>query len=118
MEIATVEPMWMDRGNDPFVKAGTMAVVPHQNWDDQTQEDLPEIPPGTLLCSGQTLPRASYPELSQLYSHDGGFYQFRLPNLLAKFIVGVNPEGEYQMGDGVIYYASVPPINMPKRGLL
>lgn len=120
-EIAYVDPQMMLVDNSVVtIPVGTLAVVPHRDWDNENDEDFivesengdehwdSRLPRYTILCVGQNLPRLSYPELSPKYP-DGGFYDFYLPNLSKKFIVGINSEtNEIEWGDGVVYYQSVP----------
>ena len=109
MEIAAVDPLLLNMSEEPGIKAGMMAVILHQEglgWDDEGTDD--ELPEKTLLCAGQSLSRELYPHLSPIFSQSGGFYSFELPDLRNKFILGVTPEGEFQMGDAVIYYEDIP----------
>jgi hypothetical protein len=124
-EIIYVDPQIMLLDEDSIaIPAGTMAVIPHvplehyhEEFEKKTQaesngeeyaSDCLPLPEGTILVCAQTLRRADYPELSPLFS-DGGFYDFTLPDLTKKFIVGVNPESnEVMYGDGIVYYRSIP----------
>jgi hypothetical protein len=67
------------------------------------------LPEKTLVLVGQVLDREMYPELSRIYTDAGGFYQFTLPDMRERFIVGISDEGKFLRGDGIIYYESVPP---------
>lgn len=124
-EIIYIDPAIMLIDEEAIsIPAGTMAVIPHvplehyaEEFEKQSQaesdgagyiSDCLPLPFGTILVCEQTLRRVDYPELSVLYP-DGGFYEFTLPNLTKKFIVGVNPEtNEVMYGDGIIYHMSIP----------
>lgn len=132
-EIAAVDPrlMLLTPDENKVIPAGTLAVIPAVDWEDHERErdeayraglgqefdhatrDI--LPEGTLLCAGQHLERSDYPELSKVYHDTGTFYEFALPNLQRRFIVGISEEGEIQWGDGVVYYERVPKKNEPKH---
>jgi len=123
-EIAMVDPALMLFSEEfGTIPVGTMAVIPHvdpelrQQDDQRIADDLASdeiseskypIPEGTILLAGQILSREMYTELSPVYP-DGGYYNFPLPNLIKKFIIGFNVENnEILWGDGVVYYESIP----------
>ena len=119
-EIAYVDPalMLLDEGV-VTIPVGTLAVIPHYPLDKYAEEfekkgdedfvpEIPPLPSHTILACGQTLRRADYLELSPIVP-DGGFYDFTLPNLTRRFILGINADtGEIMWGDGIIYFESVP----------
>ncbi len=118
LEIAAVDPMLLGGVlTGQQIKAGTMAVVPHIEMDDEGVETERSgiLPAGTIVCAGQTLDRSLYPKLSSIYHGTGTFYEFILPDLTNKFIIGVNEDGEYVMGDGIIYYDDIPNLDPPSR---
>lgn len=100
------------------ITAGTMVVVPSymaldaelagypEGWEDWKEEDHPPLPDYLLVCAGQTLSRESYPGWNSEYQ--GGFYDFTLPNLVNKFIVGFDADGKAIMGTGCIYFRDHP----------
>lgn len=124
MEVFFVQPGCMP-DFEAEIPVGTFAVIPSIDWkqhqlqreaafitgkgeefDEQSAGLLPE---NTLICMGQVLRREDYPELSPIYAETGGFYEFQLPDLTKKFIVGIDLEAsEIQWGDGVVYYESLP----------
>lgn len=106
--ICTVNPILMNFSEKQPVPAGTIAVI---------QADLEEMPEGTILLAGQMLKRDLYPELSRLYSDTGGFYDFLLPDLQNRFIIGVSQDGLPIMGSGIIYYADWPRVVTPTRDI-
>jgi len=116
-EIAYVEPMIMMLDEAIVtIPAGTIAVIPHRDdWEDQSIEvdeeteefHDPRLPKWTLLMQGQRLKRELCPELSRQYPNEG-FYDFNVPDLMKKFVLGVDEEGEIIWGDGVVYYQDVP----------
>lgn len=102
------------------IPAGTLVVVPSsmaldkemQDFSSQADEDLiQEFPDYLLVCAGQSLKRESYPGWNSVY--EGGFYDFTLPNLVNKFIVGFNADGEAILGTGCVYYKDVPEKEAP-----
>ncbi len=123
MEIVTVEPMVMNRGLEPGIKAGMMAVIPHFEWDrdfSENSDNAPEppyLPNDAVICGGQVLSRELYPELSQIFSGGGGFYEFTLPDLVGRFIIGVKEDGTFQMGDGIVYYRDNPQVKVNPRSV-
>lgn len=127
MEIAFVDPQLMNVGNkETFtIPVGTMAVIPHlteEQWDEMKDENgylrPGALPEGTLILGGQSLERELYPELSREYANSGGFHHFELPDLRKKFILGIDPDTEeFQWGDGVVYYETVPKIDIPIRDI-
>ena len=121
LEIAAVDPIML--GGVPTgqqIKAGTMAVVPHIEFDEEGVElsEFKVLPAATILCAGQQLERNLYPKLAPLYNDTGGFYRFILPDLVNKFIIGVNEEGEFVYGDGIIYYDDIPNNDPPSRSYM
>lgn len=114
MEIIYVDPMTMPEVDSIKIPAGVMAVIPSVEWDDAEDRVMPE---NTILCAGQTLPRDHYPELSQIYHYTGGFNHFQLPDLMGKFIIGINEDGEVIRGDGIIYFKSIPEIQKRSRDI-
>lgn len=130
MEIAFVDPQLMSLSteNNFTIPVGTMAVIPHmteEQWDEMKDENgylrpgaLRALPEGTLILGGQSLERELYPELSREYANSGGFHHFELPDLRKKFILGIDPDTEeFQWGDGVVYYETVPKIDIPIRDI-
>lgn len=85
------------------IKAGIMFIVPHY---ENGEVQLPEF---TILLSGQSLSRELYPALSTIFSNTGGFYDFIVPDLEGKFLLGFDDEGNPMMGSGAIFYQDVPP---------
>lgn len=126
MEILMVDPLHMQEFEGLVIPAGTLAVVPSQDWDeiqerwdtrveeDGLDHDLSEfadsqVPTGTIVCMGQMLDRKLYPELALVYADGGGFYAFQLPDLRKRFMIGVNSDtNETLWGDGIIYYQAIP----------
>jgi hypothetical protein len=95
------------------VLAGTFVVVPAV-WcdDDRIEEDENfTFPDYLLVCAGQDLRRELYPGWSSEYP--GGFYDFTLPNLQGKFLLGFDESGQPVMGTGCVYFKDVPPIEQP-----
>lgn len=91
------------------IPAGTIVVVPHTT-DTPDPEDAPDpefMPPYTIVMAGQELERDLYPELSQVYAGNGGFYRFQLENLVRRFSLGFDEDGEIIRGTALIYYAQV-----------
>jgi hypothetical protein len=121
-DVVAVDPVFISL--DPHaekvqVKAGTMAVVPHMTDEELEAADdagVLLVPEGTVICAGQTLKREFYPKLSAIYT-DAPFYEFKLPDLRGKFIVGVNADGEFMMGDAVIYFDDIPNCDPPSRSV-
>ena len=111
MEVAAVDPILLNMDDEPGIKAGMMAIIPSRPEDR-------EIPEGTLLCAGQEIDRNSFKKLSSIYTDNGGFYKFQLPDLVGRFIIGVNESGEFMMGDAVIYYEDIPSTDPPSRDIL
>ena len=133
MEVVYVEPMVLQASSEPGIKAGMMAVVPHitdemnDHWDEYTTVEQPDpenwpenapLPYGAVVCAGQSLSRADYPRLSAVFHGTGGFYEFELPNLVKKFILGVDEDGEFILGDGIVYYLDIPSTERPSRNVL
>lgn len=110
MEIVAVDPIVLSMSDEPGIKAGMMAVIP--------SDYIGEFPEHTLLCAGQTLNRELYPKLSQVYAGIGGFHHFTLPDLLNKFIIGVDEDGEFVLGHGIVYFEDIPNTDRPSRDVL
>lgn len=126
MEIAFVDPKVMQVSSESFeIPVGTMAVIPHlteEQWEESKDEDgnlrPGALPEKTILLAGQGLARELYPELSREYPNEGGFHHFVLPDLTKKFIIGIDADtNEIQWGDGIVYYESVPKIEVPIRDI-
>ena len=134
LEIAFVDPQVMVIDPEVIsIPAGTMAIVPHIPEDvryerevqqeeataaGQEFEDPDPLPEGTILVAGQSLPREDYPEISPLYTEMGGFHHFTLPYLIKKFIIGINSEtNEIMYGDAVIYYKTIPELEIEVRDI-
>lgn len=101
------------------IPAGTMVVVPSEialddelldfkRDDTEVREPLPEY---LLVCAGQSLKRELYPGWNSEF--DGGFYDFTLPNLVNKFIVGFDADGNPIKGTGCIYWRDHPEKEAP-----
>lgn len=116
-EIAYVDPALMLVDPEVItIPVGLIAVIPHVEYEDAVEDDQEQmeklgtnrIPEFTILLGGQKLKRENYPELSPLMP-DGGFYDFEVPDLIGKFIIGINATtNEIIRGDGVMYYQSIP----------
>jgi len=129
VEVAYIDPGFILL--DPAVHtipAGTMAVIPHVPGDirdenhraevEEDELDPNSIPNQTILVAGQSLERSLYPELSPIYAETGGFNYFTLPYLIKKFIIGVNHDtNEIMWGDAVIYYETIPALEVVKRDI-
>lgn len=130
MEVFMVDPKVMTEFEGIEIPAGTLAIIPSIDWDKHNREreqayaddvgndfddsNMGLLPEGTVLCAGQTLLREHYPELSRLYTEAGGFYEFQIPDMRRRFIIGVKSEtNEIMWGDVVIYYDHYPA--RPKR---
>lgn len=94
------------------IKAGTMFIVPYH--EDHDEALLPDF---TILLCGQQLMRDQYPQISPLFNSTGGFYEFALPDLEGKFLLGFDDEGNPKMGSGAIFYQDVPPKISPVRDI-
>lgn len=94
------------------VEAGTLFVVPYVEGVDGVR-----LPDFSILCCGQLLSRELYPELSSIYSDTGGFYEFIVPNLEGKFLLGFDLKGKPIKGSGAVYYQSVPPTPQQLRDI-
>lgn len=91
------------------IPAGTMIVVPDfSNSLAEIENPHPFQPEYTLIMCGQRLSREMYPELSELFTTTGGFYEFVLPDLERKFLLAFDADGTPLMGSGAIFYKSVP----------
>lgn len=96
-----VEPNEIPEGS--VIPAGTITIVPH--FGANPEPDF--IPFGTIVMGGQSLSRALYPELSPCYTGVGGFYDFTLEDLVQKFIIGFDEDGQVVKGTACIYYVTV-----------
>lgn len=98
------------------VYAGTYVVLPADRCEIQLDDDGsaitdPAWPDYLMICCGQELSRELYPGWTA--ELDGGFYTFKLPNLVRKFILGFKPDGQPVYGTGCVYYKDVPEIPQP-----
>lgn len=101
------------------IPAGTYVVLPSsicENPPPDAEGHDPYLlfPDYLLVCQGQSLKREMYPGWSAPYG--GGFYDFTLPDLRDKFIIGFNfNDGTPVLGTGCIFYKDVPETDVPPR---
>jgi hypothetical protein len=94
------------------IPAGTFVVMPSaqvldgEMKDEVENTEMETLPEYLIVCAGQKLKRELYPGWSAPY--EGGFYDFDLPDLVNKFILGFDPDGNAIMGTGCVYYKSLP----------
>lgn len=95
------------------ITAGTMVVIPSEiALDGELRDFQPRkgnhesLPEYLLVCAGQSLKRDNYPGWNSAF--EGGFYDFTLPNLVDRFIVGFDADGKPIMGTGCIYWHDIP----------
>lgn len=89
------------------IPAGTMFIVDCVDEIIDTEGRSHGLPDFTLLLAGQNLSREMYPELSRIFSGTGGFYEFTMPDLRNKFLLGFDMDSKPIYGSGAIYYEDV-----------
>lgn len=81
--------LWDDAGNNTVYVAGTASQIPVGSIMPYISSS--NAPTGWLLCNGQSVPGASYQELSAVIgtTYGGDTTNFNLPNFINKTIYGV-----------------------------
>lgn len=119
MEIPFNELVWASLDDENQIKAGTYVVLPTILCDAPPEgaEGFDSdflFPDFLLVCQGQSLKREMYPGWSAPYP--GGFYDFMLPDLRDKFVIGFNmDDGSAVFGTGCVFYKDVPENTDPPR---
>ena len=111
MKVVIVKPEVIDIPENGEIPAGIMSVIPAIPWEaslDELQGN--ELPDFTIELAGQYLSRELYPELQGDYTHTGGLYQFGVPDLSRKFLLGFDENGKAVLGNGIGYFQGYPPL--------
>jgi hypothetical protein len=110
-----IRPILVEVPEGVEIQAGTMIVV--ERTSDENAVDAHIMPEGTILMAGQRLSREMYPELGGFFTETGGFYEFQLPDLENKFLLGFGEDNSLIMGSGAVYYQTMPHVDDPNEAI-